>query len=199
VRQEDHDDLVAFLNELQGESDRGLALVGAAVIDDKLRQTLAGFFCDAKASENLLGRERPLSTFAARGDACAALGLIEPVEYHDIGIIRKVRNEFGHAKHGTSFKTPAVRDLVVSLKTKMPSREGTYTARSRFSITVIQMVVRLYYRPEYVAQRRLQPQQWVDPEQLRWRSMKDEPPAPGGTMMVIGEVRPKKKPRRKKG
>jgi DNA-binding MltR family transcriptional regulator len=194
MREEDREDLQAFLVELQGESDRGLALVGAAVIDDKLRQILAAFFCDAEATKNLLGRERPLSTFAARADACLALGLIEKIEHHEITIIRKVRNEFGHARHGTSFKTPLVQDLVASLEIKMPEVPGAkYTTRSRFSFAAIQIVVRLFYRPEYVAKERRKPQQWIDPEELRWRSIKDEPPPDEKDLLLIGEIRPKMK------
>jgi mannitol operon repressor len=49
------DDLSRFLREIQNESDRGLALVGASVIDDKLRATIKSFLVDCKAKFQTLG------------------------------------------------------------------------------------------------------------------------------------------------
>lgn len=45
------EDLARFVDELKRESDRGLALVGAALIDDKVGDTLKAFF---RASMNSL-------------------------------------------------------------------------------------------------------------------------------------------------
>ncbi len=44
MRVEDARDLSEFMDEFSKESDRGLALIGAAVIDEKLEQTLRSFF-----------------------------------------------------------------------------------------------------------------------------------------------------------
>lgn len=38
------EDLASFVKELQNETDRGLPLVGAALIDDKLLNSLESFF-----------------------------------------------------------------------------------------------------------------------------------------------------------
>src|SRR4051812_16444590 len=97
MQDDDLKDLSRFLAELQAESDRGLALVGAAVIDDRLRETLASFVVEGPLGARLLdGASAPLSTFSARTDACAALGLIDEFEYGEISLLRKVRNEFAH-------------------------------------------------------------------------------------------------------
>jgi hypothetical protein len=50
MRDNDLKDLSRFLRELQAETDRGLALVGAALIDDKIRATLAAFFVEGPAA-----------------------------------------------------------------------------------------------------------------------------------------------------
>ena len=105
----DVSDLIAFLQELRNETDRGLALVSAAVIDEKLAQTLAAFFQDdGEMAQQILGvdlrREAALSSFSARADAAFALGLIERREYDEIGIVRRIRNEFAHARHGLRFE-----------------------------------------------------------------------------------------------
>ncbi|MGB5080714.1 MAG: hypothetical protein WBO23_08220 [Burkholderiales bacterium] len=39
------EDLAKFVEELKRETDRGLPLVGAALIDDRLTETLRAFFC----------------------------------------------------------------------------------------------------------------------------------------------------------
>jgi mannitol operon repressor len=44
VRDVDFEDFSAFLREFQSETDRGAALVGAALIDQKLADTLRSFF-----------------------------------------------------------------------------------------------------------------------------------------------------------
>ena len=83
MRPEDLNDLSRFLRELQTESDRGLALVGASVVDDKLGSTLASLFLvDCKATPKLIdGANAPLGTFSSRVDACLALGLVDQFEY----------------------------------------------------------------------------------------------------------------------
>ena len=105
MRADDLNDLSRFLGDLQAELNRGLALVGASVLDDKLRATLSSFFVECNAASKLLEcANAPLGTFSARADACFALGLIDQGEHEEITLIRKVRNEFAHGLHGTSFQ-----------------------------------------------------------------------------------------------
>jgi hypothetical protein len=113
MRPQDQNDLSRFFRELQNESDRGLALVGASVIDDKLRSTLRSFLVDCKAASKLVeGGNAPVGTFSSRIDACLAMGLIEQFESEEITLIRKVRNEFAHGLHGTTFQTEPIPDCV---------------------------------------------------------------------------------------
>jgi hypothetical protein len=49
------EDLAKFVEELKRESDRGLALVSAALIDDKLGETLRSFFFKGPSAAKLLG------------------------------------------------------------------------------------------------------------------------------------------------
>ncbi len=44
MRPVDVNDLNSFVRELELETDRGLPLVGAALIDDRLQETLRAFF-----------------------------------------------------------------------------------------------------------------------------------------------------------
>ena len=46
----DHaEDLAKFVEELKRETDRGLPLVGAALIDEKLLETMQSFFVEGKS------------------------------------------------------------------------------------------------------------------------------------------------------
>ena len=71
----DHaEDLAKFVEELKRETDRGLPLVGAALIDEKLLETLQAFFVEGKSSNKLLTEgNAPLGTFSSRIEACYAL------------------------------------------------------------------------------------------------------------------------------
>ena len=182
------DDLAKFIDELRRETDRGLPLVGAALIDDRLTETLRSFFCKVPSTAKLLDDSNaPLGTFSARTEACYSLGLIDEFEYNEIGLIRKVRNEFAHAKHGMSFSTQRVEGLCSSLKSDLPEEAGypIKDPRFRFTNAVIVLALRLYHRPEWVALEQRNSKTWVDKKATKWRSVKDEIPPPGVPVIVM--------------
>jgi len=62
MRDADLRDFTDFLHEFQSETDRGAALVGAALIDQKLADTLRAFFVKGKTAGELLdGGTAPLA------------------------------------------------------------------------------------------------------------------------------------------
>jgi mannitol operon repressor len=64
MREADLEDFSAFLHEFQAETDRGAALVGAALLDQKLSNPLRSFFVEGKSAAALLdGGAAPLGTF----------------------------------------------------------------------------------------------------------------------------------------
>jgi mannitol operon repressor len=182
MRVADAEDLANFVGELRRETDRGLPLVGAALIDDRLEETLRAFFCEGRPPNKLLDEANaPLGTLSSRTQACYVLGLIDEFEYLEIELIRKVRNELAHAKHGTSFQTEKVKGLCSSLRSDLPEGAGHPTGdpRFRFINAVVCVVLRLYYRPEWVALERRQPKKWLSEDATRWRSIHDEKPPSG--------------------
>jgi hypothetical protein len=186
MRVKDTQDFARFSSELQRETDRGLALVGAALLDDKLAETLRSFFCEGKAAEALLKEgDAPVGTLSSRIELCFALGLIDEFEYQEIHLIRKIRNAFAHSKHGTTFQTERIKSLCSNLKSHLPEGSGYPTKDPRFRLTnsVIAMVLRLYYRPEWVAKERRTLKTWVPEDFTRWRSIDVEKP-PDGTPVV---------------
>jgi hypothetical protein len=188
MQAKDLDNLSRFLGELQRESDRGLALVGASVIDDKLSAILKSFLVDCKARSKLLDEPSgPLGTFSSRIDACLSMGLIEQFEYDEVTLIRKVRNAFAHGLHGTTFQTEPIPGLCSTLRSPLPDGVDYPTANSRFRYTnsVVCIVTRLYYRPEWVAKERRAIKQWVTPDQAGWRSVEESLPPEGVPVLVM--------------
>lgn len=191
MKEDDTIDIARFFAELQRETDRGLPLVAAALIDEKLQNALQAFLCPGKSAERLLNEPgAPLGTFAARIDACFALGLIDDFEYHEISLVRKVRNVFAHSKHGFSFQNEKVAGLCASFKSDLPlgSKYPINEARFRFVNATVCLVLRLYYRDAWVAKERRQPKVWVEPDQTRWRSVEDEKPPSGVPVVVMAKL-----------
>jgi len=189
IRQRAIEDLGAFFAELNRESDRGLALVGGAVLDDRLLETLRSFLCELPVAGRLLDEPNsPLGTFSARADACVALGLIDEAEHAEIALIRKIRNEFAHGKHGLTFATEKVAGLCSTLKSPLPEGEGIKAndPRFRFRNAVVTLLVRLYYRPKWVEKERRSVKEWVSADHVRWRSVDEELPPPGAPVIALG-------------
>ena len=98
-------DFVKLLAELEKESDRGVVLIMAGFLEQQLKDLLAGYLRDAASTRELLSS--PLSTFSARTLVCHAVGLINDDEYHDLKVIRKIRNDFAH-KFSASFSKQSI-------------------------------------------------------------------------------------------
>ncbi len=193
MHQSDIKDLAHFIDELNKETDRGLPLVAAALVDEKLLETLRSFFCNKSAAEKLLDESNaPLGTFSSRTEACFALGLIDEFEYKEISLIRKIRNEFARARHGMSFQNEKVSGLCSSLQSDLPEGAGypTNEPRFRFTNAVVSVVLRLYYRPAWVKKERREPKTWVAEDTTRWRSVELEKPPVNVPFVAMGK-RPK--------
>jgi hypothetical protein len=188
---DDYKELSQFFAELQLESDRGMALVGAAHVDERLLQILQAFFCDEHAANRLLVEgNAPLGTFSARAEACLALGFIDAFEYAEIKLIRKIRNEFAHATHGTSFKTNRIEGLCSSLKSELPDGVNyPNMARARFINSTVSLASRLFHRPEGARKQKRNAKVWVKPEQIRWRGVDEELPPEGMSVITLCQTR----------
>jgi hypothetical protein len=145
----------AFMAEFQDETDRGAALVGAALIDQMLKETLEAFLVDGNASAELLeDGNGPLGTFSARTKAAFCLGLIASDEYHECNLIRKIRNKFAHALHGTSFHTGRIVELCLNLKLVFPVAERREQGRQLFTYSVFVTAMGLHHRCMQAAEER---------------------------------------------
>lgn len=164
------------------ESDRGMALVGVAWIDDKLAQTLLAFFSEGKASHSLVqGGDSPLGTFSSRIKCCRALCLIDDDEYHEIDLLRKIRNEFAHAKQGLSFRSQPISSYCTSLKSRAPDSESPLVKvpRFRFKNAVMALAARLLHRPAWVKEDRRVLKDWAPVANGVWYATADVLPQEG--------------------
>jgi mannitol operon repressor len=139
-------DLEGFGEEFRAESDRATAILGAALLDEWLRQLLAGFLVDDSTRvDKLLGIDRPLGSFSSRSLAAYCLGLVGKDECHDLEIIGRIRNDFAHDLHGLSFSSESVRDRCDELL--LPKRLHLLprfrTARGLFIASVTLLVAEL--------------------------------------------------------
>lgn len=110
-----------FFEELEGESDRGAAVVGAAMLDDCLRELLEAFLINRPNEvQKFLGSKThwhaPLGTFSARIRGTYYLGLLPEEVYNDLMIVRNIRNTFAHGWRDLCFSSKEVRCECKKLK-----------------------------------------------------------------------------------
>lgn len=140
-----------FLKEFQSETDRGAALAGGALIEDRLERILRSHFLSVPESDDLLrGSLSPLGTSSSKIKCAYCLGLITNLEYSECEIIRRIRNEFAHKLHGLSFQDQKIKDLSKNLKANTPDGlRFNGNTRQIFINSVILTSLSLWYRPDY--------------------------------------------------
>ncbi|MDF3919293.1 hypothetical protein P3W43_10525 [Salinicola salarius] len=161
-REPEIDQLAKFLNILNAETERGVPLTAAAMLDDVLNEILEAFFADNAESQRLLSSfNAPLGTFSSRISACYALALIGNDELQELTTIRKIRNKFAHRWESNSFDDDSVRDLCGNLPWRGPSEyEAEASARSRFSTAVSMLLVDFMWRVRLVINEKRQVKSW---------------------------------------
>jgi hypothetical protein len=110
--------LEAVHREFARESDRGAALVVAAMLDGALRVLLERRLQPPLSQDRSLleGHQAPLGAFAARIDAALGVELISRTMARDLHLIRKIRNDFAHQPRGRSFQSEEIKSRVRELE-----------------------------------------------------------------------------------
>jgi DNA-binding MltR family transcriptional regulator len=146
-------DLKRIVEELDSESDRAVAIVGVALLDEKLRQALEALFDPGLSTRDRAdlfeGPVAPLGTYAAKTRTARALGFFQDDFQDDLQLLGRIRNRFAHDLSVRSFEDPKISGLCERLrgyKTQRMARDGTGTplvqwksakdARSAFIATV---------------------------------------------------------------
>jgi DNA-binding MltR family transcriptional regulator len=145
-------ELSEFLQEFNGESDRGAVLTAGAYLDERLSEMLKGFLAEVKETDDLLfGFNAPIGTFSSRIKAAYSLGLIQENEFKELNTIRKIRNEFGHSWKKVSFETQQIKDLCSNLPWLGPTElEEEANAKGRFNFAVAILLTDFLWRARLV-------------------------------------------------
>ena len=111
-----------FFNELRSESDRGATILASVWIDHLIERKLRTLFTEgnAAARRRLFDLNGPFSGFSSKILAAYSLGWIDSDVYHDIELVRKIRNLFAHDLHGIDLEIPKLQRLIG--KFKIPNR-----------------------------------------------------------------------------
>lgn len=151
----------AVIRELRTESDRGAALVGAAYLDQLLKDlSRARMVDDRKLIERLLTYPGPLSTTASLEDHALAVGWIGPQVYGDLGLARRIRNQFAHSHKSLRFDDPKISEMCgkfAGLEFARPYRMRK--SRDQFLYGMLVLVLQL----TELRRQAQKPQQGVDP------------------------------------
>jgi hypothetical protein len=150
-----------FLQTLREESPRGTVLISCGFLEQQLKEILLAFMVDdAAVGELIEGGNAPLGTLSSRISAAYFLGLVTKDEYHDLTLMRRIRNDFAHEVE-TTFDTPSVVDRCRLLRHKAEGfgdvKVGSF---DQFQSAAIGVIMSLINRASYVGQQRRRNEQW---------------------------------------
>lgn len=98
----------SIVGELNNLSDRGAAVLAGGLVEAQLEELLLKAMVDHKDIKNFIER----GSFATNMMICFGLGLIPDDLYHDLKLLKKIRNRFAHETQELSFdKVPISGDM----------------------------------------------------------------------------------------
>lgn len=108
------------IDPLLEESDRGSVIVAAALLDSLLARYLSTVMksngLSNRYSVKILDGNGPLGSFSARAQIARGFSLINEDIFHDLMVIRKLRNEFAHVHIHCSFSDRKVVAQIQSMR-----------------------------------------------------------------------------------
>lgn len=144
----DDDAINGVLSQFDNESDRGITISVAAILDELLKEILwaRGQHVSAKLKESLFEHTGPLSTFSGKIDICFFLGYIGADVSHDLRLVRKLRNDAAHQWNNFSLEGPGAVAKIDALRVFLRLSENDsagYTARTKFLLTFARIAMTL--------------------------------------------------------
>lgn len=113
---------LALVQEIETQTDRGVAIIGAAWVEEEINAAIESFLeKDKYAWDRLFRKSGPLSSFSAKIDLARLLGITSAAVSSDLHIIRTIRNDFAHSilekDHSIlSFNTPRIKDKCLAIR-----------------------------------------------------------------------------------
>jgi hypothetical protein len=131
---------LASVEELETQSDRGVAIMGGAFVEERIRQAILHRLRPLSKTmrDRLFNGDKPLSSFAAKIDLGFALGLYGPATRADLDRVRRVRNIFAHELAPCDFARADIKDLVE--KISIPERIKWVAEDPHYSYKIIDSI-----------------------------------------------------------
>ncbi|MDI4231684.1 hypothetical protein OZ411_02515 [Bradyrhizobium sp. Arg237L] len=109
--------ITAAVKEIQEQTDRGSAIVGAAMMDEMMAVVLQKRMSDMNRThyDAFFGQNGPGGTFSNKIELFYAFGLCNETLYKAMHGIRAIRNKFAHRIEQLSFDDPSIAELVDGL------------------------------------------------------------------------------------
>jgi hypothetical protein len=128
----DIDEFDEINKELEKQTPRGLAVLGAALIDSRLKQMIKRrMFVQDRITDQLIGADDDSGGRIEFYDVCRlayCLGLVGQSGLSDLDNIGSIRNRFSHRKGVRQFSDPRIIDLCKNLKS--PERWHAHVGRT---------------------------------------------------------------------
>jgi DNA-binding MltR family transcriptional regulator len=135
----------SFLDELKTQTDRGVAIVAAAVLDELLAlliiERLVKLSSDRR--DSLFKDRGPFSPFSSKIEVAFALGVISSEARLALHLVRDIRNKFAHRIEALRFDDPAISQMIASRGTDNVKKLKGST-REKF-VTVFQAMAGVLY------------------------------------------------------
>jgi hypothetical protein len=159
MRSPDFNYFDSFIKELDSKTDRVVALLGTALLDQQLLDLLQNH-TDARHRFGHLLKDTPITSgqFMSRIQACHELGMLNTQEAEEMGVIHQICMEFACQPHGLSFQHEQAGELCAQLHERMPDAQqkkgASRTGRARFIDAITFLSLALWYRPQLQEQPR---------------------------------------------
>jgi hypothetical protein len=138
----------AFNKVLAEESDRGRVLLAAAWIEEFLKVKFMNEFSkgNSRSRDQLFSSNGPFATFSGKLNAAFCAGWIDADVYHDVQIIRRIRNECAHSVEPVSLNEERNRKLLECFR--VPHREYSDWGKLRAVSTDEGLIIYVGGRPK---------------------------------------------------
>ncbi len=147
------EDIIRATNELMTDGHRGIAVLGAALLEDLLRVGILYNMRTLSTAEQdkLFSGYGPLSSFSTKIQIAYAIGLIGPNVTHDLETIREIRNGFAHTALQVDFGSPEVIALCNGLHCRhLIHKQKHGDAKTLFAAAVRLLMIHLISKfPEH--------------------------------------------------
>jgi len=113
----DLEEITRSLHELNTQSDRAAAIVGAAILDIALTHALKRYLHDwPKVTKRLFSINGAVGNLGPKIDLALLIGLVGEDAYNDLVIVKEIRNKFAHGLDVSDFKSDPIAALSNKLK-----------------------------------------------------------------------------------